>query len=201
VSGMDAESLREFMGQGLTREGFLADDPAPALVVDPLGVARGGGSETPRSSLPKNTPLEVHGTEVGGGTEVLGPLQSAQQLARMASALIDPNSAIYWLRKSDRNPFGSLITVGRAPNNDVVINHTTVSKVHVIFTHPTDQIWFIADDTSANGTFLNGARLTPKEKIAISDGDRVRLGPDVVARFFLPSSLWDYAQLASGAGL
>lgn len=202
MSGMDAQSLRELVDQGLTLEGFLARNPTPALVVDPLGVSRGGGVETPSSSLPKHTPRDVHAGdgELSGGTEVLGPLQSAQQLARMASALIDVNATVYWLRKSDRNPFGSLITVGRAPNNDVVINHTTVSKVHVIFTHPAET-WFIADDTSANGTFLNGAKLTPKEKIAISDGDRVRLGPDVVARFFLPSSLWDYAQLAAGAGL
>ena len=197
---MDAQSLRELMDHGLTLEGFLARNPTPALVVDPLGVSRGGGVETPSSSLPKQTPRELTSSALGGGTEVLGPLHSAQQLARMASALIDVNATVYWLKKSDRNPFGSLITVGRASNNDVVINHTTVSKVHVIFTHPAET-WFIADDTSANGTFLNGAKLTPKEKIAISDGDRVRLGPDVVARFFLPSSLWDYAQLAAGAGL
>lgn len=190
---MEARSLRDLVGGGQTREAFLAENTCPALVVDPLGVERAGPIDTPSKPLPSSGASRV----LGGGTEVLGPLESAKQLARMASAMIDPESQVYWLKKSDRNPFGSLITVGRAPNNDVVIAHRTVSKVHVIFTHPTET-WFIADDTSANGTFLNGAPLTPKEKIPIADGDRVRLGADVVARFFQPESLWDYAQFCLG---
>ncbi|MEZ6185446.1 MAG: FHA domain-containing protein [Planctomycetota bacterium] len=193
---MDSCTLKELVSRGLARDAFLAENTAPVLVLDPMGAGRSATVDTPSAALPSTTKAKV----LGSGTEVLGPLESAKQLARMASALIDPDARVHWLEKSDRNPFGSLITVGRAPNNDVVIPYSTVSKVHVIFTNPAET-WFVADDASANGTFLNGARLTAKEKIAISDGDRLRLGPDVVGRFFLPESLWDYAQLASGAGL
>jgi hypothetical protein len=168
---------------------FAAKHPQPALLVEPFGEAKGGSVDTPpRGAIhtPSNRPTET-------GTEVMNALEAARHMARMSEA-VHPDARVEWLKKTDRNPFGALITVGRARNNDIVIEHTTVSKLHVIFTQVSGG-WHVSDERSANGTFLNGVRLKPAEKRPISDGDSLRLGPDIVARFLEPGSLFSFCAM------
>ncbi len=51
------------------------------------------------------------------------------------------------------------ILVGRALNNDIVLRHPSVSKLHAFFQRG-DHGWTLRDTRSANGTFLDGMRLT-----------------------------------------
>jgi ABC transport system ATP-binding/permease protein len=64
------------------------------------------------------------------------------------------------------------ITIGRAPSNNLVVDEGAVSKVHARIERTRDQL-VLEDLGSANGTFVNGARLTAA---FLKDGDAVSLG-------------------------
>jgi len=181
-----AETIADLLTEGLTDEPtFLERHPAPALVFDPSPDAEGTAVDTPSGGEPSARDTS---------TEVMGALQAAQQLSRI-SEVVDRAARVAWLEKSERNPFGSLITLGRAKNNDVVVKHATVSKLHAIFTAPEAGSWVVEDDDSSNGTFVNGVKLAPKQKTPLNDGDSLRFGPDVQARFFMSASLRQFLEV------
>jgi FHA domain len=67
----------------------------------------------------------------------------------------------------------SLLTVGRAVENDVVIEETTVSRLHAVVQRFRAG-WCVRDLGSLNGTFVNGQRLNGAR--VLHDGDEVMLG-------------------------
>lgn len=183
------ELLKEFPRYG-DEGAFGAAFPAPALLIEPFGGDKSGTIDTPNRPITRGSGVS-RVTE--STTEVMGALEAARHMARMSEA-VHPEARLEWLKKSERNPFAALITVGRARNNDVVIEHPTVSKLHVIFTK-VGPGWQVSDEGSSNGTFLNGVKLTAREKRSVAEGDSLRLGPDIVARFFEPSGLWQFCAL------
>jgi hypothetical protein len=68
------------------------------------------------------------------------------------------------------------ITIGREAGNDVVINDPQISRRHASLTWDGRQ-FIIQDLGSANGTFVNGVRLTAPR--VLQQGDVIGLGPTV----------------------
>jgi hypothetical protein len=102
---------------------------------------------------------------------------------------VTPSSAIFFLEKSSRNPFGSMLTIGRATNNDVVLPLRTVSKMHAYITNLTGA-WKITDQHSANGTFLDGMRLPDGQGGVLADEAKIGFGNEAQCRFYTPRGLW-----------
>jgi len=111
-----------------------------------------------------------------------GPTQDDDwmDLNTSESSLPRPNeiaSALSTIRaiplfKSNRNAFGSKITVGRARNNDVIVRAPKISKLHAAFysgAHGAN--YKLQDMGSLNGTVVNGRRLHSKERSALNPGD------------------------------
>lgn len=67
-------------------------------------------------------------------------------------------------------------TIGRTPDNDIVIVHPQVSSRHA-FLHQISGQFFIEDRGSANGTYVRGARIQPGQKIAVQSGEKIYIGP------------------------
>jgi hypothetical protein len=63
-------------------------------------------------------------------------------------------------------------TLGRAPDNDIVLPRPDVSRHHARFDYR-DDVWRVVDLGSTNGTTLNGRRLT---EAAVADGDALAFG-------------------------
>ncbi|MBZ0225440.1 MAG: FHA domain-containing protein [Comamonas sp.] len=63
-------------------------------------------------------------------------------------------------------------TLGRRPNNDIIIDNLTVSGEHAVL-HLLDQTVEVQDLGSTNGTFVNGQ---PVERQVLRDGDQVIIG-------------------------
>lgn len=66
------------------------------------------------------------------------------------------------------------LKIGRAPDNDHVVDHPLVSKYHARLIEKADG-YLLEDLASANGTFVNGERVTTPTKIA--KGDTFQIGP------------------------
>jgi len=79
-------------------------------------------------------------------------------------------------KRSASNAFTSMITIGRARNNDVVVPHRSVSKFHAYLVEE-GGARRIVDAESTYGTRVRGDRLRPhQEKAPIASGDRLHLG-------------------------
>jgi hypothetical protein len=68
---------------------------------------------------------------------------------------------------------GERLTVGSAPDNDIVIDEMSVSRVHAVVQQLSGR-WFIEDCGSRNGTSVNKRRLTGM--VALNPGDEAMLG-------------------------
>ena len=60
---------------------------------------------------------------------------------------------VYPLVKKPGAPYADMITIGRTPNNDVILRDVTVSRLHAYFRQRGDK-WIIADAGSKNGSKL-----------------------------------------------
>ncbi len=96
---------------------------------------------------------------------------------------------VYPLAKKPGAPFADMITIGRTSNNDVVLKDVTVSRFHAYF-RSRDNIWFVCDAGSKNGTTLRGDRLVSRREEAIESGDLVRIG-DIATTFYTAEALYD----------
>ncbi len=74
-----------------------------------------------------------------------------------------------------------VLTVGRDPNNDIVINHPQVSRKHARVTRRGDVV-IIEDVGSTNGTFVNGVRLTAPH--TLTNGNVVGFGDAVTFTYY-----------------
>ena len=70
----------------------------------------------------------------------------------------------------------AVLTIGRDPGNDIVINHAEVSRQHTRIVRQGDQV-VVEDMGSTNGTFVNGVLLTNPH--TLTDGDVIGLGDSV----------------------
>ncbi len=71
-------------------------------------------------------------------------------------------------KQAGSNAFAMMITVGRAANNDVVLDVPNVSKFHGFFVQR-DGRWHLQDADSSNGTSIAGERLPPKVPTPLED--------------------------------
>jgi ABC-type multidrug transport system ATPase subunit/pSer/pThr/pTyr-binding forkhead associated (FHA) protein len=69
-----------------------------------------------------------------------------------------------------------VITIGRTPDNQIVVPHPQVSSRHAQIVRQGEAL-FIEDLRSANGTFVRGARVPPGQRVPIQNGEKVQIGP------------------------
>ncbi|WZL74268.1 FHA domain-containing protein [Clostridiaceae bacterium 35-E11] len=85
------------------------------------------------------------------------------------------------INRKDRLPFkvkevymlDRTITIGRKNENDIVIKDPYISNMHSKITLD-EQVLFLEDLDSANGTYLNGDRIM--DVVELRNGDRIKLG-------------------------
>jgi hypothetical protein len=79
-------------------------------------------------------------------------------------------------------PGGRRVNVGRATDNDLHLNHASVSKIHASLRMDNLGTLLVADTGSTNGTHINGQRIPYGEARPINEGDLISFG-DVEVRF------------------
>jgi len=79
-------------------------------------------------------------------------------------------------------PGGRRLNVGRVADNDLHLEHPSVSKIHAALVMNREGTLLVADTGSTNGTYINGRRMAYGEARQIVEGDVVGFG-DVEVRF------------------
>src|SRR6267378_7768555 len=77
---------------------------------------------------------------------------------------------------------GRRLNVGRGTDNNLYLNHSSVSKVHAAVRMDNLGTLIVADTGSTNGTHINGVRIPYGEARPIAEGDVVAFG-EVEVRF------------------
>lgn len=72
------------------------------------------------------------------------------------------------------------ITMGRSPKVDLQLNDVGVSRQHARIQNQGDRV-FVEDLQSANGTYINGRRVTADYQL--QDGDKITLGTTTILKF------------------
>jgi len=152
-----AEQWRKSL-EGVTRSQFVTRHPH-AFLVWAVGQT---GDVTPVATQPS---LSFH-TQVHGGPSRPGGLAAGTG----DEVLIIP------LKKAPGNPFPDRISVGRAPNCDIVFRDPSVSKLHGHFRDVTADSAVFTDAKSANGTRLNSATVVSGEAIEVKSFSYLTLG-------------------------
>jgi hypothetical protein len=147
---------------GLTRDEFLARVRDPHLLL-----LRGPTRPTCGRSPAEFTTLRL--------------LPPGRERERELRALIPVR------KRPDSNPFAMMITLGRAANNDAVLSHPDVSKLHCYF-HRFQGSWTVCDPGSTNGTTVDGVRVGP-HGTPLRSGARVRLAGAYDLVFLEPGDL------------
>ncbi len=80
------------------------------------------------------------------------------------------------LKQRCRMTSDMVVTAGRDPECDLVIESQSASRFHAEFIF-TGQELFVVDRQSTNGTFVSGSRIPSDEHVPLEIGDRVRIGP------------------------
>jgi pSer/pThr/pTyr-binding forkhead associated (FHA) protein len=89
-----------------------------------------------------------------------------------------------------------MITIGRSPENDIVLYNRLVSKSHAYLDlGSSDEAVFLVDTGSTNGTFVNNSRLAPSGNYKLADGDEISFGPETKVVYFSPKA---FQRLLSG---
>jgi FHA domain/zinc-ribbon domain len=69
-------------------------------------------------------------------------------------------------------PQGERTTIGRSPDCDIFLDDVTVSRKHAVLVYK-DDAFFVEDQGSLNGTFLNRRRI---ESGRLENGDELQIG-------------------------
>jgi pSer/pThr/pTyr-binding forkhead associated (FHA) protein len=70
-------------------------------------------------------------------------------------------------------PLRAVTSIGRSPNNTIIIPDTYASSQHALLTQREGQ-WWLEDRNSRNGTMLNGRRID--DPTVVSSGDVLGVG-------------------------
>jgi hypothetical protein len=192
--------IRVLQAEAMTlgEDQFVARHPDPALVLGGPGEARRdhGGAADPMAWLHRTVADEDGPDPAGRTLAILDP-------GMTPSPEVDPEAlaaaaAVLFVRKAAarQDLFPDMVTIGRVPNNDIVLGFPTVSKVHAYLRREGGR-WHVHDQRSRNGTFVGRRRLAPGGSHPLEDGAVLHVGPSLALTFLEPPSLYGFVR---GAG-
>jgi ABC-type multidrug transport system ATPase subunit/pSer/pThr/pTyr-binding forkhead associated (FHA) protein len=161
--------------------GILAFGPVPVQVQLLMRLAQAQAARPPAASMSSGvSAAPAPAAQPGGlpGTAMMGAVPAAAPAAGgappAAGAPGKKNKTVLGqLDFSSDKPFRS---IGRTPDNDIVISHPQVSSHHAKLHRIQGQL-FVEDGGSANGTFVRGHRIQPGQRVPVQSGEKIYIGP------------------------
>ncbi len=106
-----------------------------------------------------------------GETTIINDSPIGQHLDRIA----ETKQVSYLVFNKKRIQLVAKITIGREPDNNIVIDSKLASRYHCIIQKIRDE-FFLKDENSTNGTFLNGRRIPSDKYVKLNPGDKLTIG-------------------------
>jgi ABC-type multidrug transport system ATPase subunit/pSer/pThr/pTyr-binding forkhead associated (FHA) protein len=153
--------------------GVVAFGPVPVPVPFLAQLAQGGapapaqGAPAPVLGSTMGQPAMAHGAAPAPAGAA--PAHAAAETAPRKHRTVIGELSLEQLQSS-------VISIGRTPDNGIVVNHPQVSSKHAQIVKAGDQL-FLEDRGSANGTFVRGQRLASGQRVPVSNGEKVFIGP------------------------
>jgi VWFA-related protein len=135
-------------------------------------VVRGGQASHGAAPRPRISSSPPAAGTVGTNAATHRPAGAAIQTSAFHLVELTPGGRLYRLRS------GSHVRIGRAPDNDIVIDDPTVSGVHAELRDEGGH-WVVADLGSTNGTYVNYSGANGERRVAVNalkEGSTVRFG-------------------------
>jgi ABC transport system ATP-binding/permease protein len=158
---------------------LLPSQPTP---IDPYGIVAFGPIPVPVSLLAQIAPTLGSGGYVGTAALMAG---TSPLPAPALPGAPPPGDGAAAAPRKHRTVIGELqldqlqsnvVSVGRTPDNQIIVNHPQVSSKHAQIVMADGQL-FLEDRGSANGTYVRGQRLPPGQRVAVANGEKVFVGP------------------------
>ncbi|WP_394837639.1 FHA domain-containing protein [Pendulispora rubella] len=130
--------------------------PVPVGLLAQYAQASQGGAPAGHAAPPPAAGNPPGGDQGGGG----GPRKHRTVIGELSLAELASN----------------VISIGRTPENKIVVQHAQVSSRHAQIVKQGEQL-FLEDLRSANGTFVRGQRLAPGQRVPVQNGEKVFIGP------------------------
>jgi hypothetical protein len=116
------------------------------------------------------------------GEAVIAPIPFAKTMAQDAAVgagatrRVAIEYTVLPIRNTGRSPVTRFVSVGRTPNNDIVIPDASVSKFHAYFVYTADGRVEVRDAGSTNGSFVGDLRADVNTMTAVPPGAQMRIG-------------------------
>ncbi|HVH40910.1 MAG TPA: FHA domain-containing protein, partial [Labilithrix sp.] len=142
--------------------------PAP---IDPHGVVAFGPIPIPVSLLGQIAQA------LAGGAPAGGPGGQGPQMTNAAQGAGGPKKHRTVIGELNLQQLqGGTISIGRTPDNKIVVPHPQVSARHAQIVDQAGNL-FLEDLGSGNGTFVRGQRLARGQRVPVQNGEKVYIGP------------------------
>jgi hypothetical protein len=151
-------------------------EPTVELLVDPSVRPGSVRAEARFVDLAPAQKTEIEDAVEGTRRLRLADLAAARPSPPVAGAkrglwLVDPFEVRFALEPEDNR----IVRIGRATDNDVVIDNKRISRYHAQLRW-VETSWLLYDLDSTNGTYVDGQRVDPAQPHALAAGAALRLG-------------------------
>lgn len=100
---------------------------------------------------------------------------TTSKVGQRLESMVDSDQVSYLMCGGSKIELVAKITIGRAPDNNIVIDNKLASRHHALIQKIKDA-YFLKDENSTNGTFLNGRRIPSDKYVKLNAGDKITIG-------------------------
>ena len=100
---------------------------------------------------------------------------TSSPVGRHLDSLGEGKPASYLMFNHKKVELIAKITIGRDTDNDVVVDNKLASRHHAVI-QKIKNAYFLKDENSTNGTYLNGVKIPPDKYVKLNPGDKVTIG-------------------------
>lgn len=100
---------------------------------------------------------------------------NSSKIGQRLDSIVKKEQVSYLMFDNGKIPIVSTITIGRATDNNVVIDNKLASRYHAIIQKIKDD-YYIKDLDSTNGTLLNGQPIPKDKYVKLGSSDTVTIG-------------------------
>ena len=106
-------------------------------------------------------------------------IMSSSPVGQHLEKIADTSQVSYLMFNKKKIELVAKITVGRDTDNSVVVDNKLASRHHCVIQKIKDA-YFLKDENSTNGTFLNGSRIPPDKYVRLNPGDKITVGGSTI---------------------